>query len=40
VFATVDGTVKFEHSTRSKKRIRVEAAETARRPLAAEARPD
>jgi ribosomal protein L27 len=29
VFATVDGTVKFEHSTKSKKRIRVEAAETA-----------
>jgi len=29
VFATVDGTVKFEHATRTKKRIRVEAAETA-----------
>ena len=29
VFATVDGTVKFEHSTKSKKRIRVEAAESA-----------
>ena len=29
VFATIDGTVKFEHSTKSKKRIRVEAAESA-----------
>ena len=29
VFATVTGTVKFEHSTKSKKRIRVEAADTA-----------
>ena len=29
VFATVDGTVKFEHATKSKKRIRVEAAEAA-----------
>ena len=29
VFATVDGTVKFEHSTKSKKRIRVLATETA-----------
>jgi large subunit ribosomal protein L27 len=29
VFATVDGTVKFEHGSKSKKRIRVEAAETA-----------
>ena len=29
VFATVDGTVKFEHVTRTKKRIRVEAADTA-----------
>jgi len=29
VFATIDGTVKFEHSTKSKKRIRVEAADTA-----------
>jgi large subunit ribosomal protein L27 len=29
VFATVTGTVKFEHSTRSKKRVRVEAADTA-----------
>jgi ribosomal protein L27 len=28
-FATGDGTVKFEHSTTSKKRIRVEAAEPA-----------
>jgi large subunit ribosomal protein L27 len=29
VFATVDGTVKFEHATKTKKRIRVEVAETA-----------
>jgi ribosomal protein L27 len=29
VFATIDGTVKFEHSTKSKKRIRVEAGDTA-----------
>ena len=29
VFATVTGKVKFEHATRLKKRIRVEAAETA-----------
>jgi ribosomal protein L27 len=29
VFATVTGTVRFEHATKSKKRIRVEAAETA-----------
>ena len=29
VFATIDGTVKFEHSTKTKKRIRVEAAESA-----------
>ncbi len=29
VFATVGGKVRFEHATRSKKRIRVEAAETA-----------
>jgi large subunit ribosomal protein L27 len=29
VFATVTGTVKFEHATRTKKRIRVEASETA-----------
>ncbi|HET9756761.1 MAG TPA: 50S ribosomal protein L27 [Candidatus Limnocylindrales bacterium] len=29
VFATVTGTVKFEHATKTKKRIRVEAAETA-----------
>ena len=28
VFATTDGTVKFEHATRIKKRIRVETAET------------
>jgi cyclophilin family peptidyl-prolyl cis-trans isomerase len=28
VFATVTGTVRFEHVTKSKKRIRVEAAET------------
>jgi large subunit ribosomal protein L27 len=29
VFATVTGTVKFEHATKDKKRIRVEAAESA-----------
>jgi large subunit ribosomal protein L27 len=29
VFATTDGTVKFEHATKLKKRIRVETAETA-----------
>ena len=29
VFATVDGIVRFEHDTKSKKRIRVEAVETA-----------
>ncbi|HSL77091.1 MAG TPA: 50S ribosomal protein L27 [Candidatus Limnocylindrales bacterium] len=29
VFATVDGKVKFEHSTKSKKRIRVEAEGSA-----------
>ena len=29
VFATVTGTVQFEHVTKSKKRIRVEAAESA-----------
>ncbi|HEV8699134.1 MAG TPA: 50S ribosomal protein L27 [Candidatus Limnocylindrales bacterium] len=29
VFATVDGTVRFEHVTKSKKRIRVEATDTA-----------
>jgi large subunit ribosomal protein L27 len=29
VFATIDGTVKFEHATKSKKRIRVEAATAA-----------
>ena len=29
VFATVTGTVKFEHATRSKKRVRVEAVTTA-----------
>jgi len=28
VFATVTGKVKFEHATKSKKRIRVEAVET------------
>jgi large subunit ribosomal protein L27 len=27
VFATIDGRVKFEHATRAKKRIRVEAVE-------------
>jgi large subunit ribosomal protein L27 len=33
VFATVDGTVRFEHATKTKKRIRVEAAvETASTP--------
>jgi len=29
VFATTTGTVKFEHATKLKKRIRVEATETA-----------
>ena len=29
VFATITGRVKFEHATKSKKRIRVEAVETA-----------
>lgn len=29
VFATIDGKVRFEHATRTKKRIRVLAAETA-----------
>jgi len=29
VFATVSGTVRFEHVTKSKKRIRVEATEAA-----------
>ena len=29
VFATVTGKVKFEHATKDKKRIRVDAAETA-----------
>ncbi len=29
VFATVTGTVKFEHATKTKKRIRVEAVEAA-----------
>ena len=29
LFATVDGTVHFEHQRRDKKRVRVEAAETA-----------
>jgi large subunit ribosomal protein L27 len=29
VFATVTGRVKFEHATRTKKRVRVEPAETA-----------
>jgi large subunit ribosomal protein L27 len=29
VFATTNGTVKFEHATKLKKRIRVETAETA-----------
>lgn len=32
VFATVDGTVRFEHATKSKKRIRVEATESAATP--------
>jgi large subunit ribosomal protein L27 len=35
VFATVTGRVKFEHATKTKKRIRVEAAETAAAPVAA-----
>ena len=30
VFATVDGKVRFEHATRSKKRVRVVPAETAK----------
>ena len=41
VFAMVDGTVKFEHATKSKKRIRVmpaDAAEADRRAVAS-ARP-
>jgi len=29
VFATIDGKVRFEHATKTKKRIRVLAAETA-----------
>ncbi len=29
IFATVAGKVRFEHATKAKKRIRVEAAETA-----------
>ena len=29
MFATVTGKVKFEHATKDKKRIRVEAVETA-----------
>lgn len=36
VFATVTGTVKFEHATKAKKRIRVDAVE-AQAPVAAEA---
>ena len=34
VFATVTGKVKFEHATKAKKRIRVDAAETAEAPTA------
>ncbi len=36
VFATVTGTVKFEHATKAKKRIRVDAVEMPA-PVAAEA---
>jgi large subunit ribosomal protein L27 len=37
VFATVDGTVKFEHATKSKKRIRVIAGDAAEAVSTAEA---
>ena len=42
VFATVDGTVKFEHATKSKKRIRVIASNKAKatQPAEAVSRPD
>jgi large subunit ribosomal protein L27 len=35
VFATVTGKVKFEHATKAKKRIRVDAAEATETPAAA-----
>ena len=34
MFATVTGKVKFEHATKTKKRIRVEAAEAIEAPAA------
>ena len=37
VFATVDGTVKFEHATKSKKRIRVIAGDAVEAATTAEA---
>ena len=37
VFATVDGKVRFEHATKTKKRIRVIAADTAAASAPAEA---
>jgi large subunit ribosomal protein L27 len=37
VFATVDGTVHFEHATKDKKRIRIEAQETGEPATAAAA---
>ena len=37
VFATVDGTVKFEHATKSKKRIRVIAGDATEAVATAEA---
>ena len=37
VFATTTGKVKFEHATKSKKRIRVEAVEATSAPAAAKA---
>ena len=38
VFATVEGHVKFEHATKNKKRIRVEAIEAVTTPAPAAAR--
>jgi len=35
VFATVDGTVRFEHATRAKKRVRVIPVETTANPAEA-----
>ena len=37
VFATLTGKVKFEHATRNKKRIRVEAVAAEPEPVAAKA---